>query len=770
MAPAEPVLGKCAVESFREFHLQRLYLIVRKAFLRLAVEALLTVEQVAGLIPHVAQVVDVEGVFLIASLHNQLASVLNRIANLGKTDATILEELTQFELMLVFHLDDDTRILGKECLHDVAVGTNIVQVDVHSTPIVGETHLQQCGNQSTGRNVMSGYNPSLLNELLYGIEAIGKILRILHRRHIIAHLTQTLGKGRSAEALLIEREVDMIDAGIFVAQQHGAHHLLDILHLAAGTHDDCSRRDNLLAIGILLAQRERVFSGRHVDVQVAAEVRQGFHAFVQTGILAFLRAARPHPVSRQADAVESLGKRCPHNVGQCLGYRQHTACCRRSQSGLRSMSQCCGNTFFSTIVECHHTTVAQRKLNHSLALLTGNLTCHRAVHLVGEPVFAGYSLQLQHALQILMKLICKCSILRILIIIYHCIMTLYGLIAHDGLGRVAEHLCHIKVERFHAVGLLEREVGVAGSLTYHIERGTLALGNLAHMLNMFLVDEQSHALLTLVGNNLFGTQCLVANGKLAHIYLAATFLDQLRKTVQMACRTVVVNAHYGVVIFFAECTHQVVGAFLHFGVCALNGIQLNAIAVAAGIYRRHRASTQTNAIVVATDNHHLIAFLGLFLQAVALGTIAHAACQHDHLVVGILSPTCCLRGSLLMLESEYGTADERLTELVSEIRGTVRSLDQYLLRRLIEPLANGQDVFPVACGVVIIGKARIGRHVDRRTGNRPRACSATHTVANLSTRTCGSTVEGLHCGGEVVGLGLQRDDTLDVLHAEVVAC
>ena len=80
-------------------------------------------------------------------------------------------------------------------------------------------------------------------------------------------------------------------------------------------------------------------------------------------------------------------------------------------------------------------------------------------------------------------------------------MALHGLVHHIGLGRMTEHLGHIEVERFDAVALLEREVGIAGGLTDHIQRGTLTLGNLAYMLDMLFVDEQAHALLTLVGND-----------------------------------------------------------------------------------------------------------------------------------------------------------------------------------------------------------------------------------------------------------------------------
>ena len=49
-----------------------------------------------------------------------------------------------------------------------------------------------------------------------------------------------------------------------------------------------------------------------------------------------------------------------------------------------------------------------------------------------------------------------------------------------------------------------------------------------------------------------------------------------------------------------------------------------------------------------------------------------------------------------MLEGEYRSADQWLTELITEVGGTVRSLDQDLLGSLIQPLANRQDILPIS--------------------------------------------------------------------------
>ena len=68
---------------------------------------------------------------------------------------------------------------------------------------------------------------------------------------------------------------------------------------------------------------------------------------------------------------------------------------------------------------------------------------------------------------------------------------------------------------------------VARGLAYHIHRGALALGNLLYVLNGLLLNQQTHALLALVGDNLFGREGFVADGQLAHVNQSAALLNQL---------------------------------------------------------------------------------------------------------------------------------------------------------------------------------------------------------------------------------------------------
>ena len=199
----------------------------------------------------------------------------------------------------------------------------------------------------------------------------------------------------------------------------------------------------------------------------------------------------------------------------------------------------------------------------------------------------------------------------------------------------------------------------------------------------------------------------------------------------------VMDADDGVVVLLAKCAYNIVCALLHLGVGALNCVQLNAAAITTSLNRAYTATTKTNTIVLATHNNNLVARLRLSLQTVALGTITNTTGKHDNLVVGI----SLIATLLVVLEGEYGTADKWLAKLVAEVTGTIRSLDKNLLGGLVQPFANGQNLFPLLHTCIIHSaqcvalQARIAGHVNSSTSNGHRTNTTTHTVADFTTAT-----------------------------------
>ena len=81
-----------------------------------------------------------------------------------------------------------------------------------------------------------------------------------------------------------------------------------------------------------------------------------------------------------------------------------------------------------------------------------------------------------------------------------------------------------------------------------------------------------------------------------------------------------------------------------------------------------------------------------------------------------------------MLKSQYRAADEWLSELVSEVAGTIGGFDQNLLGCLVEPVANGKNVLPVAgnfrylcrlCVLRVFLQSRVSSHIHGCSGNGP---------------------------------------------------
>ena len=232
--------------------------------------------------------------------------------------------------------------------------------------------------------------------------------------------------------------------------------------------------------------------------------------------------------------------------------------------------------FVAPVIYGYHSAVAERKLQFALTLLACHLSGDGTVYLVGQPILAGHSLQAQHFLQIFVDM--GCVIFRIGVSMMHCH------IFHICLGRTAEHLRHRQVKRSFPVCLFKHETMIARSLAHYIHGRPLAVGYLLHMFYGIFPDEESHPLLRFVGYDFLCRQRLVAYRQFVHFHYAAAVFHQFRQAVHMSCRTVVMYGDYGVAVLLAQCTHHIVGTFLHFGIGPLHGIEFYAAGIASGVY------------------------------------------------------------------------------------------------------------------------------------------------------------------------------------------
>ena len=112
-----------------------------------------------------------------------------RCTQFHEADTCIFQDLLHFRFVLVGYLDDDTRIFGKQDLHQI-VALDLVQTDFHTSFGIGKAHFQQCSNHTTCRDIVTGQDQSLVDQLLNSQEGIAEVFRILYGRYVAAHLVQ----------------------------------------------------------------------------------------------------------------------------------------------------------------------------------------------------------------------------------------------------------------------------------------------------------------------------------------------------------------------------------------------------------------------------------------------------------------------------------------------------------------------------------------------------------------------------------------------------
>ena len=178
----------------------------------------------------------------------------------------------------------------------------------------------------------------------------------------------------------------------------------------------------------------------------------------------------------------------------------------------------------------------------------------------------------------------------------------------------------------------------------------------------------------------------------------------------------------------------------------------------SGLYGRNRSTAHADAVIVATHDHNFFPGFGRSFDRVFFSCESNAAGKHYDLVVGVETAV------FIVLERQQRTADQWLTEFVSEIRCSVRSLYEDVAGGLIEPYPRIAHEFPAVIGA----HAGIGSHIDGRSRNRKRCAASAESVADFSAGSCGSSVERLHCRWEIVGFRFERYDGVDGAHVKQV--
>ena len=197
------------------------------------------------------------------------------------------------------------------------------------------------------------------------------------------------------------------------------------------------------------------------------------------------------------------------------------------------MTEGCSDTSNTLIVKCHDTEVGEWELHLTGALLQGDTTCHRAVNLVGEPVFASYAFELKHLLEVIFEFI---------ILIFDFLeFVIDVVVGQNGLWSASEEVGETQIDRIYAVFADKSQTLVVGRLANHIIRCAFAFGGLTDDLGILFIYKQTHTFLRLVSDDFLVGKGRVADRKVIDIDCAAALVDELAEAVEVTAGAVVVD-------------------------------------------------------------------------------------------------------------------------------------------------------------------------------------------------------------------------------------
>ena len=180
--------GEFAVVARRHAVAYGLLLVILETFACLLLSALERVHEIAGVHPHVTQMVDAEQTLRTAVVDDEGALCG------GRTDvivfhAGLVEHFVDLGHLGCVYLGHECGIFAEEYLHEVRLA-ECLGVEFDTAFGVGKCHLEQGGDETSGRHVMGGKEHLLLHELLNGVKGVDKRLGIRNRGGVGSERTE----------------------------------------------------------------------------------------------------------------------------------------------------------------------------------------------------------------------------------------------------------------------------------------------------------------------------------------------------------------------------------------------------------------------------------------------------------------------------------------------------------------------------------------------------------------------------------------------------
>ncbi len=162
----------------------------------------------------------------------------------------------------------------------------------------------------------------------------------------------------------------------------------------------------------------------------------------------------------------------------------------------------------------------------------------------------------------------------------------------------------------------EGEIHIASGLADDVHRSTLAVGDFAKAIDIFFRHYEPHALLALIADNLAVGEGLVTYWEGVHVDVAASLLDKLGEAVEVSACAMVVDGDDWVVVALDEAADGIEDALLHLRVGALDCVQLDLVAILAGVDAGDGAAAHADAVVIAAKEDDILILFRSLLEGV----------------------------------------------------------------------------------------------------------------------------------------------------------
>ena len=327
-------------------------------------------------------------------------------------------------------------------------------------------------------------------------------------------------------------------------------------------------------------------------------------------------------------------------------------------------------------------------------------------------------------------------------------------------GRLAEEDFDVHVDRAVAeVRVLEDEALVAAGDADEGDGAAFALADGFEKRAVLLADGEHVALLCLAAPDLHRVHRLLLVVDEAEVEVGAGVLDDFGAGVGKAAGADVVDGEDGVLVAHRGAgLDDLLGAAFHFGVAALDGVEVEGLVVGAGRHGGGGAAAESDAHRGAADLDNPGAGRNRKFFDVFAADGAHAAREHDGLVV---APVAAVGGHFVGAEE---AGELRASELVAEARAANWAFNHDVERGGEAGRKRQAVLLP---GLLVAGDAEVGDHEAGEAGLRLRAGARGALVADFAADASRRAGEGRDGGRVVVRLDLHEE--VELLARVVVA-